>query len=291
MKKTGWVTVIVLLTGYGCHQKTTDRQTKTPIKITHDSVDIAYTDTGRGDTTLFFVHGWGLNRNYWAAQIDYFRSKYRVVAIDLPGFGESGKGRTNWTPDEYAKDIATVIRQLDCTNTILIGHSMAQDIIVQAALDAPGRVVGLIGIDNFRDFGKPEDPKAKEEEANFFHQLRTHFSETAREGANLFFYGQSDSATRRRVTNDYVNTDSLIGTAVLEQAAMSPPGQLAERLRATKMTLHLINSDAMPTDTTGFGANGIPFDLVTIPATGHFPMIERPDEFNTLLKEVIERIH
>src|SRR5262249_35814806 len=154
-------------------------------------------------------------------------------------FGQSGKGRTNWTPDEYAKDIATVIRQLDCNNTILIGHSMAQDIIVQAALDAPGRVVGLVGIDNFRDFGKPEDPKRKQEEANFFPQSRTHFKETAREGANLFFYGQSDTATRRRVIDDYVNMDSLIGTAVLEQAAASPSGQLTDRLRATKMTIHL----------------------------------------------------
>src|SRR6201986_3265220 len=63
--------------------------------ISDNGVKIAYTDTGKSDTTLLFVHGWCLNKRFWANQAKYFGKRYRVVAIDLPGFGESGRNRTD----------------------------------------------------------------------------------------------------------------------------------------------------------------------------------------------------
>jgi pimeloyl-ACP methyl ester carboxylesterase len=80
--------------------------------IANHGVRIAYTDTRKGDTALLFVHGWCLNRSYWADQVSYFRDRYRVIAIDLPGFGESGRNRTEWTTTAFAADIDTVIAQL-----------------------------------------------------------------------------------------------------------------------------------------------------------------------------------
>ena len=38
---------------------------------------------------------------------EYFCPRYRVVAIDLPGFGQSRSTRSNWDFDNYAADIAT----------------------------------------------------------------------------------------------------------------------------------------------------------------------------------------
>ena len=61
--------------------------------IANQGVKIAYTDTGNGDTTLVFVHGWGINKGYWSDQVSAFSNRYRVVPLDLPGFGQSGKNR------------------------------------------------------------------------------------------------------------------------------------------------------------------------------------------------------
>ena len=41
------------------------------------------------DTTLLFVHGWCINKEYWKEQSAYFCDNYKVVTLDLPGFGQS----------------------------------------------------------------------------------------------------------------------------------------------------------------------------------------------------------
>ena len=85
-----------------------------------NEIDIAYDECGRRDTTLLFVHGWCINKEYWDSQKNYFCDKYKVVAIDLPGFGRSGKTRTNWTFEQYADDVNSFIKEKKLKNVILI---------------------------------------------------------------------------------------------------------------------------------------------------------------------------
>ena len=59
--------------------------------IVSNKVRIDYTDTGTGDTTLLFVHGWCINKTYWEKQVAYFGKRYRVVTIDLPGIWQIWK--------------------------------------------------------------------------------------------------------------------------------------------------------------------------------------------------------
>ena len=132
------------------------------IKIENEGVNIVYNDTKIGDTTLLFVHGWGINKSYWANQVDYFSKEYRVVTLDLPGFGESGKNRTSWTVDNYAKDISAVLTKLNLKNVILVGHSMSGVIVLETALTNPSRIIGVVGVDNFKTFGVVETPQSKE---------------------------------------------------------------------------------------------------------------------------------
>ncbi len=42
------------------------------IKITDQGVNISYTDNGKGDTVLLFVHGWCINKTYWTNQVNFF---------------------------------------------------------------------------------------------------------------------------------------------------------------------------------------------------------------------------
>jgi len=65
--------------------------------ISADGVSIAYEVRGEGEPALVFVHGWCCDRSYWDAQLPYFAQKYKVVAIDLTGHGESGLDRKEWT--------------------------------------------------------------------------------------------------------------------------------------------------------------------------------------------------
>jgi pimeloyl-ACP methyl ester carboxylesterase len=132
------VACFIIATGQiSCSQKQTKQSANQQKKISDQGVNIAYTDNGKGDTTLLFVHGWCINKSYWTNQVSYFGKKYRVVTIDLPGFGQSGKNRTVWNAISYGRDVDSVISQLNLKNVVLIGHSMAGDIVLEAAVNAP----------------------------------------------------------------------------------------------------------------------------------------------------------
>jgi len=142
-----------------CIQSTdkTPSQNEAPKNISNKGVDISFDQQGNGDTTLLFVHGWAINKSYWQDQVAYFRNRYRVVTIDLPGFGQSGKNRKDWSVAEFGTDVDSVMSQLNLKNVVLIGHSMSGDVVLEAAIHAPGKVLGIIGIDNFKNFGERPD--------------------------------------------------------------------------------------------------------------------------------------
>jgi len=269
------------------HSKKNIQSTKTEVQ--DQGVKIDYTDNGNGDTTLLFVHGWCINKTYWSNQVAYFDKKYRVITMDLPGFGKSGKNRTTWNTIAFGRDVDSVIAQLHLKNVILIGHSMAGDIIVQAAINAPHKVVGLIGIDNFKNVGIGETPSRKDTLIynRYIDSLKHHFKTLAFEYVNQdLFYKTTENSIRQRVLNDVANSDSTIAAACLE---LNNFDEVTALTKANKK-LCLINSDVKPTNTSGLKIKKIPYQVYYIHATGHFPMIEKPKYFNLLLQKAIHNI-
>ena len=123
-----------------------------PSAVISLGTNISYQTCGSGEITLLFVHGWCINQGYWSYQSDGFCSDYKIVTMDLPGFGNSGKDRNNWTIEQFGKDVSEVIEQLDLKQVVLIGHSMGGDIILETALNND-KVIALIGVDNFKEVG------------------------------------------------------------------------------------------------------------------------------------------
>jgi pimeloyl-ACP methyl ester carboxylesterase len=256
--------------------------------IHNNGVNIAFTDTGKSDTTLLFVHGWAINKSYWSNQVGYFGKRYRVVTIDLPGFGKSGKNRDKWGTTQFVADVDSVIKQLDLKKVILVGHSMSGDIVLQAAIDNPNIVIGVVGVDNFKSVGAPKNPNDKAEIAGAIAQMRKDFIGVTTQWFNAQLFSPTTSAEiKRRVLNDVAHNDTTIAVNVLEQGdGFDELEELAQANRA----LYLINSDVTPTDTSYITAQKLRVRLFYTKGTGHFAMVESPAEFNQDLDMVIDDI-
>ena len=130
---------------------------------------IAYSISGKADTTLLFIHGWCINQTYWKSQVDFFSPRYQVLTIDLPGFGLSGKELgSDWRFGNYTADIKALVDQLELKKLVLIGHSMSGDLILDYAQKYPGDLVGIVGIDNLHQpAGQLSEAQKLEVEAFF----------------------------------------------------------------------------------------------------------------------------
>lgn len=273
------LTIALLIIFANCTSKNID--------IENDGVKIAYTDNGDGDVTLLFVHGWCIDKSYWTNQVSFFSQKYRVVTLDLPGFGSSGKNRNVWTVEDYGEDIAKVIEELKLKNVILIGHSFAGEIIIETVNNSKNSVIGLICIDGLTTIGQDLTKQNGLEE--YFVALRSSFKEVGKDYMKSLFYGVSDSITINRVLSDFDKTDSSVALSSLEQN-VNYSAKVLDKLKETNLKLYLINSDKNTFDSSSLIAENLAYKLTTINSTGHFPMIEKPNEFNKQLKMIIENI-
>ncbi|PYV01821.1 MAG: hypothetical protein DMG10_16600 [Acidobacteria bacterium] len=82
------------------------------VVLAADGVPIHYTVRGKGDPALVFVHCWSCDSKLWDNQVSVFAKDHRVVTIDLPGHGESGKGRKDWSIGGFGEDVKTVVAKL-----------------------------------------------------------------------------------------------------------------------------------------------------------------------------------
>lgn len=98
------------------------------IKI--NDYDINYIDEGKGDAVLL-LHGWGSNYKSLTPLINLLKDKYRVLAIDYPGFGESSELRESFSIDDYADIVCSFLIELGINKVILVGHSYGGRIILK----------------------------------------------------------------------------------------------------------------------------------------------------------------
>jgi len=261
-----------------------DKTSNDPVKIDNLGVAINYTDSKTGDTALIFIHGWGINHSYWASQVPYFSGHYRVITLDLPGFGQSGKNRNTWTVEDYTRDIGAILKQLAIKKAILVGHSMSGSIIVESALTYPDQVIGIVGIDNLKEIGLVVTPQMQKEWDAFYDTARKNFKPVISENMQGLFAPSTADSIKKRVTDDITGSDPAIAIACLQNLDKYP---FVQKLQSLHKTIYLVNSDHTPTDMLAFQKNNISFRLLNVGPTGHYPMLEKPGVFNSLLQKAI----
>jgi len=256
-----------------------------------NDVIISYNQCGNGDTTLLFVHGWCINKEYWNDQSTYFCDRYKVVTLDLPGFGRSGKNRTDWTFEQYADDINEFIKTEKLKNVILIGHSMSGDILLLMDTKYPRSVIGIVGIDNLKRPGVKLLEEESKQIESFFAMMDSSFSGTVEvyTRQNLF-PPSADTSIVNRVIKDFKMNDSVIAMKVL-RSLFDVSQKERDMMQQLKHTLYLVNSDG---DTTHIDSLKkyckASAEVVYVQGTGHYPMIEKPAEFNAALEKVTRMI-
>ena len=86
--------------------------------------NINYVDYGNvGGTTLLLLHGWGQCIQMMTALGDPFKKDYRIVIVDLPGFGSSEEPEFAWNVQDYVDCIHDFVGELGIEKLIVIGHS------------------------------------------------------------------------------------------------------------------------------------------------------------------------
>lgn len=86
--------------------------------------EINYVDYGNKiGKTILFLHGWGQNIEMMQELGNQFQKDFRIIIVDLPGFGRSSEPKEVFTLYDYVEIIKTLLDKLNVSNPIIVGHS------------------------------------------------------------------------------------------------------------------------------------------------------------------------
>jgi pimeloyl-ACP methyl ester carboxylesterase len=130
-----------------------------------DGTRVNYAEMGEGDP-IVFVHGLAGCWQNFLENIPHFARSYRVIALDLPGFGDSPMPDWDVTIPNYGRLVDTFCEQLGLKNSTLVGNSMGGFISAEVAIREPDWVHKLVlvsaaGISSMRVRREPAEAVAR----------------------------------------------------------------------------------------------------------------------------------
>ncbi|VTR97492.1 Marine sediment metagenome DNA, contig: S01H1_L07134 OS=marine sediment metagenome GN=S01H1_16961 PE=4 SV=1: Abhydrolase_6 [Gemmata massiliana] len=262
-----------------------DEPVKKTVKAS-DGLSIACDVRGKGDTTLVFLHGWGGDREYWKNQADAFAAEYEVVTVDQAGHGASGKDRKAWTVDALAGDVESVVKDLGLKRVILVGHSMGGPVSLLAAKRLPGTVVAVVGVDTLQD---AELKRPEELIKSLTTGLEKDFKGMVGGMFGAMLAEKSDAKLKDWLGDKAASREPAIAIALmkdlfsLDQKKVFKDAGVPVRCINSAGGYQFFTPTAVETN-----KKYADFDAVTISDVGHYPMLEKPKEFNEKLQEVLK---
>ena len=123
--------------------------------IKNDRGDLSYarwSSTKENDNLLIFIHGTGAHKKWWYPIAPQFINDTNVIAVDLPGMGDSGF-REKYSIKDFGECIISIIeteqRNNNISNISIIGHSLGGQVGAYVASEKKELVNSLIMIDTF----------------------------------------------------------------------------------------------------------------------------------------------
>lgn len=239
-----------------------------------DGARVHYKSYGKGKDALVLIHGWGCRMGHWRDQIPDLSKRNRVIALDLPGHGESDKPQIAYTMDLFANAIDAVMRDAKVERAVVMGHSMGTPVARQFYRKYPQKTLGIIIVDGgLRPFGTKEmrdqflamfrSPNYKEAGAEMFAQMIATLAPADQERVKVSF-----ASTPQHVlvgAMESMNEDSLYGP---------------DKMNVPVFAI-MAKSPFWPPDTEQcFRSLAPDFEMQWWEGVGHFLNMEKPKQFN-----------
>lgn len=269
------------------------------MKIQINTISLAYTDRGIG-LPVIFLHAFPLNRHMWAGEIEALLAdqRYRLVALDWRGFGESEISSSPIKPVistmvMLADDIAGLMDALGIRQAVLCGLSMGGYVAFAFAHKYPHRLHGLILADTRPGGDTPEAHANREKVAQIAE------TEGASAIANLQIPNLISDYTRQHHPEVETRVRQLIDTATPQGIAAASRG-MAVRPDASDLlaeiscpTLVIVGEkDALiPPQLARDYTSQIPgAQFVVIPHAGHLSNLEQPQAFIRTTRQFLQTL-
>lgn len=255
---------------------------------------IHYCDWGDRDSPgLVLIHGGAAHAHWWDFLAPLFTYRWRVVALDLSGHGDSGR-RTAYSAEAWATEVAAVAGHAAFPGPpVVVGHSLGGLVAIQTALDYCAELAGVVLVE--AAIRRPGPTVAEGDRGRLLRYPGTY---TTLEEAVEHFRLVPEQPDIPSYILDHIARHSLHRTDEgwtwkFDPAAFTRPRiDMARRLAAVRCRLALIygaRSVLLTPDTAAYmsGLMGGRAPVIPIPEAHHHLVLDQPLAFTAALRTLL----
>ncbi|MBC8591441.1 alpha/beta fold hydrolase [Wansuia hejianensis] len=242
-----------------------------------DGLDINYIVEGKGEP-IIVLHGWGANIDTVIPIVNILKDRYKVYAIDLPGFGKSQEPREVIGSFEYAEIVRKFIKDEGIDRTHLIGHSFGGKLSIILSSKYPEIVNKIVLIDSAGLIPK-RGPKYYFKVYSF-KTLRFLYK-------NLFFWLNNEKKMEKFYkkfgSDDYQNASGIM-RKILVRVVNENLKSLLKEIKGSTLIVWGDEDDATPLYMAKIMEKEIPDSgLVVLEGTGHYSYLDDYYKFKAVI--------
>jgi 3-oxoadipate enol-lactonase len=240
---------------------------------------------------IVFIHAFPLSCRMWDPQVDAFKNKYHVVIYDLRGFGFSETHEAHLTTDSHVDDLISIIDALKLEKPVICGLSMGGYIALRALEMHQDRFRAAILCDTKSD---ADTNAAKIKRAEQIKQIRNGDKATFFE--NFLKNALCEKTLKEKpdtvkILRDIMSWEKEEGVmaALLTMAARTDTTEFLDKINIPVLILTGSEDKLVPPDFAKALNEKIKNShLEIIPDSGHFPNLEKPEKFNSVVESFLK---
>lgn len=249
-----------------------------------DQVRLHWEETGETGSRVLLLHGWGCDISLMQPVAEALRKSHRVLMVDFPGHGESGRPPEPWGVPEYAANLVHFLRETGFFPCAVVAHSFGCRVAAWIAGEQPELFTKMIftGAAGIR----PKQTEAAKARAEKYKKLRER-AEKIKKIPLLRSAAESmeEKLRRKYGSPDYNRLDEEMRKTFVKVVNLD----LTERYDRIHQSTLLIWGD-QDTETPIWMGREIEKrinDCALIPFEGgsHFAYLEQLERFNTIAAE------
>jgi len=245
-----------------------------------DGAKVHWTSAGDAHRlAVVFVHGWTCDETSWQNQVPVVSKVYRAITLDLPGHGRSdppADGR--FTLDLFARAIEAVREEAKADRVVLVGHSMGVGVVRHYARLFPARTVALVLVD-----GALLTEAEAASRAGFAQRMGGPDGRRYREQVIQTMFSSATTPEEKR----HILTMMM---AAPEATAVGAMHVMLEPAATDDYALRVPALGIFTNPESAYMSRLFPLlDYHQVSGSGHFIMMDKPEEFNRLLLEFLEK--
>ncbi len=264
-------------------------------KVNANGVNLHYSDTGNDGPVIVFSHGLIMSSAMFAAQIDRLKDRYRCIAYDHRGQGESEVAESGYDMDTLTKDAVALITELGAGPCHFVGLSMGGFVGMRLAARHPEMVKSLTLLETSAD-SEPEENGPKYRRLNFVAHWfglglvvgkvmpilfgKTFMTDPARSA-------DRDIWRKRIIGNHRIGITRAVKGVIDRKSVMD---ELANIACPTLVAVGDEDTATVPAKSERIAAAIKGARLSIIPSAGHSSTIEQPDHVSDLIERFIGEV-